>query len=692
VVAVALEKKGQPIFGEDTWLRLSLGEAYASAGPWLPADPLLFAASGPPAPAAWLSDLALRGVERGAGFTGLRLAHVLLVAAILALAWQLLRAASGSALFASLGTALFASASAYRLFQLRPHLASVLFALLVVRLLVVEGRPPARARIAATTFVFALWANAHGAFVVGLALLAAAAAGAWLACLARAAAAPERTRALRLSATLLCGGLATLANPEAAAPHLLYFSAGVDTPELAVVADEWAALDLLAWPPANLPPSLLSWGLAWGCLLGLAAALGSQRRAWRAGGGLDPVLAAVALVSLAGLLSAVRLLWLAVFPLALIGQWGRLGGAFAPLARRTPAVTGAFALLALLLAPAFYYYGDWPMISRALVWERYSSPYPAVKYSAHGVWFLKDAGLEGRLYNDYASGNFLGYWLAPRMQVLVNGSLNVPKDVMLAQQALERREGAREGESFTDTLDRLGIDVFFGSELPLVSRANRVVLPTTTHLERTPGWIPVFRSLRSAVYLRVDERNAANLERVAAYHAERGVPFDREHGLSLERVIREAPDWAVRNGILPTHHARLEAAVRALQPASRRAAREHLASLYATLGLYDRALALDRSQLAAEPGSRTAARRSVWCLLHERRFADARRAAERLEAFAADTGDPLSRALLETAVAATSSSEPAAVARVATLPFLTPFQAQQVLTGILEPEARLPER
>ena len=49
-------------------------------------------------------------------------------------------------------------------------------------------------------------------------------------------------------------------------------------------------------------------------------------------------------------------------------------------------------------------------------WSRYARPYPASKYHANAVWVLKDAGLEGNLFNEYYMGGFLGFWLAPELR------------------------------------------------------------------------------------------------------------------------------------------------------------------------------------------------------------------------------------------------------------------------------------
>jgi hypothetical protein len=672
-----------------------MGEAYVAEGPWLEADPLLHTATGPPAPAAWLADVTLYGVERAWGFRGLRVAHVLLVAGILGLAWSALRRASGSPVYASLGIGLFSALSAYRLFQLRPHLFTVAAALLLLRLLIADGRSPSWPRVAAAAGLLALWANLHSAFVLGPILLAAALAGLVTSSLLRPERrAQDRPRAARLAAALVLGLGATLANPAGIRPHLLYFAAGGETPALAVVADEWARLDLLELPLPNLPPSPLAWAIVWGLLLvtPLAIVLAARRR--RRGpppgatSGVDPALVGVAAASLLALLFAVRFLWLGIFPLLVAGQAARALGALP--SRSHPALAWAAGIAAVLLVPGFARLGDWPMISQGVRRASYARAYPAIKYHAHAVWFLRDAELEGNLFNDYADGNFLGYWLAPRMRVFVNGSLNVPKEVMQARFAITRRAWEAD-ETFLGLLDRHRVDVFFGTGEPVVSSPSRPSISTTTHLEGAPGWIPVFRNIRSAVYLRADARNRRNLERVAAYYARARVPFDPDRGFETDRVLREAPRWAVDHGLVPSHFAALETAAHSLSSAGRPAAQAQLAAIYAALGLYERAEAIDRRLLATDPHSPHAvgaARRLVWSLLHQRRAAEGLAAAERLAALE-PPGEGLSRLLVLAARRHAALSEADAAALVAGLPVFTPRQGRQLLAGFREPEARL---
>jgi len=446
-------------------------------------------------------------------------------------------------------------------------------------------------------------------------------------------------------------------------------------------------VDLLALPIPHLPPSPLNWALTWTAVIAaLTFAAGiARRRRWPPGA--DPALAAVALVGLAAMLFAVRFLWLGIFPIWFAAVRWRA---------RAPS-TGNRATVARLAVPvgsvafavAFAICGDWPMISRGIHSHTYAKPYPPLKYHAHAVWFLRDAGVDGRLWNDYSSGNFLGYWLAPRLRVFVNGSLNVPVEVMEAGRAIERG-GFGSGIPTTEWLDRYGVDVFFGTGLPDVSFSVRGAIPTTTRLERTAGWIPVFRNLDSAVYLRANERNAANLERIAGYYAEVGVPFDPADGFAVERVIRESPAWATAHGIIPSTFAQIQEASRSLDPVRGAAGRDRLALLYAALGLYERAEAIDRRTLRQDPRDLGAARRRIWCLLHLGRGEDARDAAAVLRG-QSSADDRVSQTLLEASRVVPTLSPSDAAALPATLTVFSVSESQWIYAGYWPPDPRIPE-
>ena len=59
-----------------------------------------------------------------------------------------------------------------------------------------------------------------------------------------------------------------------------------------------------------------------------------------------------------------------------------------------------------------------------------------------------------------------------------------------------RRGRSHPGEDYAALLDRLDLDVFLGIRLADQQHRYRA---TTLHLERAPGWLPVFRNLESAV-------------------------------------------------------------------------------------------------------------------------------------------------------------------------------------------------
>ena len=604
LVLLLLVAAGQPLLADDTWWHLAMGQAYWSQGPWLSQDPFLFTAPGPPAPAAWLSASALHGIERIAGFTGLRLVHAVSVVCILALGALLLRRASGSSAYASFGLVVFGSLAAYRLVQLRPHLVTIASTLLLAHLFLLRRTPASGRRIAAGALLHALWANAHAGFVLGPVLLAVAAGAQGLrdgVCEGRFGA-----RARRLVLACAVGSIATLANPSGPSAALRYLVAGSSTPELAFLADEWARLSLLALPSGAPPPSLLSWTLVWVLIVGLGGAVVLHLRAereGRAGEPLDPVLTSLALVSLAAMLTAVRFTWMGIFPLLAIGRTAYVLGSF-----RARRASVGLAWVGLAIATAFPVLGAWPAISRGLSPAAYAQPYPAGKHFAHGVWFLRDSAVEGRLWNAYTQGSFLGAWLAPRLQLFVNGSLNVPERVLADGWAITQRN-----VDLTAVLDRYAVDLFFGTGMPTVPEPGRQrEFDTTRHLADAPGWTLVFRNAMCAIYLRRAPRNAENLARIATYYESAGVPFDPAAGFDVVRVLRDAPRWAFEHGLIPGSYALLRQRVRQVSPMAAAPAQEALASVFALLGVYERVRDLDAARLRVDPRAPGPLRRSLW--------------------------------------------------------------------------------
>ena len=691
---------GQPIYANDTWIHLALGEVFSAQGPLLASDPHLFAAPGPPSPSSWLGSVAIWKIFEWSGFVGLRAAHAAGVAGILLLAHGLLRRAGARPALASAGLVAFAALSTYRLVQLRPDLFTIGAVLLLHPLILAAPRGPDAKRVALAALLSAVWANVHAAFLLGPLLVAAASAGAGLA-------ANGRARALRLALAATAMSVASLANPEGIRAHLAYFASGRSTLGLEAIADEWNPTNLFAWPVPGLPPTFAAWLVCWLCVVGtLAAAAFCVRERWRPGERVeplvDPALVAVAAAGLAAAIQASRFLWLGIFALALIGglvsqssrprktRDGTTTGAEGPGAARSgdPAPRAVLAiggaLAALALAVLHFQLGDWPLVSRAMRADGadYATPYPAERFNTHAIWFLADTGAEGRIFNDYPIGGFMSFWLAPRLRMASSGTMNVEKSAMQANFAIGARQQLRPDESYAALLDRQGLDLFLGQGYPIEATPGRPIPCTIRHLEHEPGWLLVFRNLRSAVYLRKNARNAPNLDRIAAYYAKAGVPFDPDRGFDPEEVLRRATPWAYANGLIPYDFEALVQAVRESSRAGRVDIQTHrLAVLYATLGLYERALRLDRSIQRQTPDDSTSAWRVLWSLAQLGRWEEALAFASAFER--RSDGSAAGASPWSTTLARIRDADPGVRATlVAHLPMLRPEHLDWVRNGV----------
>jgi tetratricopeptide (TPR) repeat protein len=283
-------------------------------------------------------------------------------------------------------------------------------------------------------------------------------------------------------------------------------------------------------------------------------------------------------------------------------------------------------------------------------------------------------------------GGFLAFWLAPELMGFQNGTLNFSRDTLEAIRALRKRRGFEGGPGFSELLDQYEVDVFHGIRLP-EQLGGGPWYYSTAHLERAPDWLLVFRDLRSCVYLRNNARNRPNLERIAAYYANSGVPFDIELGLKPSRVIRENRTWAVRHGMLPANFETLATNLQSERSDQRAESLDLLASTYVALGLYEEALLLDERLLKLLPNAYRARRRRIWSLIRLDRRQDALAEASRVEAPEHKAPFTLWLARAAEGYAETEDSERAA-ALAALLPVLTPLEARRLNALILPPEAR----
>lgn len=622
-MAIAL----RPLATDDTWWQLAMGRLYAGGDLWPRADPLLHTTVlRAPVPHEWLFQVGLFQLLESFGFGSLRVAHGVALAMLGGGVFAVFRRASRDRVPAALASLVFIALAWFRLVQLRPELLSALAVLALYALLWAPPAGPSRWRIAASALLFLIWVNSHSLFAIGLCLLIAALCGTALHALLRRRVRdptgepdPNASRARRLGLALGVGVAITALNPRGFAQHLTFFTesqAGL----IWKIRD-----DFLPWNPfapaleAGPAFSPLAWGLSdvlYGLVLSCAAwRLGVFWRARSAGSlaAFDALQLGLALAAGLASLVSVRFHWLAFFPLLyLLRQW-RLWDP-RPAGVR-PALVAAAVALAVATPLAGNFAAYWSELSHEP--EGYRGEWMDERYCGPGMRFLRDARLEGRLYQPFNLGGFLGYWLAPRLTTFIDGRLDhVPAEVLDDYLAIRRASLTGPTGALRERLDRWGIDLFFADAFPAEWYENRV---SGTHLRRLPEWIRIYASRSHAIYLRRNPRNRANLERVVAYYASRGVPFDVRRGLQVGRVLAQAPAWAESQRLrLPNQRALEQLAVRGSGEAQALAL-DRLAAQAWRLADFDAQVPLDRALLRARPSDRRAGIRLADALIQQGR-------------------------------------------------------------------------
>lgn len=672
LVLMALLLAGAPLYTEDLWWHLKAGEMYVSEGPWPKADWMLHTArSDAPIQHEWLFGVSVFALERALGFHGLRIVHAAAVAVIIWTAFSMFKRAGGGSAAACFATCVFVVLAWFRLFQFRPDLVSIFATLIGYRLLMEHEDAPSWRRVAAYALMIAFWVNFHSLFLVGLNLLIAAILGIALGAAidhyfcrdedGRNLRAGHRKRlALRLGAALVIGLLVALLNPRGIEQHLTFFSSTQSTAIWNVI-DEWSNFHPFDFNSNHASITLPMWLVADGVILAfLAHATASLVRFFRSrtAGALndfDSVRFGLALASIVAFLVSIRFLWMSVFPLLYV-----LHGLRQLHRERVGASIGVAWLMALasvLLAAWFSVsYGIGNLVARFgnSPVDYFTMPFRSHKFHAEGVHFLSGSRLEGRLFNSYAMGGFLGYWLAPRLRTFVDSRAeHYDSDVYLDYSAITKMLGRKPGETFLDILDRRNVDIFFGIGFP----GWWHTVYTTMHLDGVPGWLLVSRSFRHAIYLRNDPSNRENLERVAEYYKGEGVPFDRERGLDPSAVIRARPDWAIERSMLPTDYHQLLADAESTDLGKRLKARNAVGLVYLLTGAISAQIAWDRKTAEEFPLDRRSRQRLVYGLLRNDAVAEAQSVVRELMVI--DSRDRWSRDLVKLVVEYRNLGRPA---------------------------------
>ena len=152
----------------DLWGHLRFGLDWWRDGTLTSVDPYSFTQDRPWVNHEWLSEAAMAVAYLAAGVAGLALHKVMIAGAALCVLARRLR---GSPPLVTAGVLALAVGFALPItLTVRPQLWSLLALTILVALMDVS-RPPDARRIAGSAALFALWANLHGGWITGVAVL-----------------------------------------------------------------------------------------------------------------------------------------------------------------------------------------------------------------------------------------------------------------------------------------------------------------------------------------------------------------------------------------------------------------------------------------------------------------------------------------------------------------------------------------
>ena len=407
----------------------------------------------------WLMQAAFAAVFDGAGATGLWLGKLAIALLTTWLVWRSVARQSRSAWIRG-PVMLLVLATMARGYAIRPQIASYLaVAALLLWLDDLDDtvvRPAAWAIVAPIGIGFCLWANVHGGFIVGLAIVALfAATPRWpTAAATEPAALPPRIRAALATAALLGScltpygvSLFTYLGTELRAPHPL---------------TEWQSVSLA--DPAHLPALVLLALL----IATLPYAQRLRRRPWRA-----VLVATIAVMAMRQQRHLPLLALVAAAPLA-----EQLDAALARLRARSgfrlsAAATSMVALALIALA------GIQLGLLTARVWQaRGQIVYLADDYPVGAVMYLRDHDVHGNLALPLDWGGYALWHLAPAIRVSLDGRFATvyPPRVVEDHFAFFRGERDADGERLLDAYDTTLLLVPFGVATALDRRADWHVL------------------------------------------------------------------------------------------------------------------------------------------------------------------------------------------------------------------------
>jgi hypothetical protein len=452
----------------DLFWHLRAGKDILAAGhPVLPDSWTYLFAGHPWVNQQWLTQIFMYKAYDWGGYGGLQVLKALVVAAIAFVLLLALR--KHPPLVRYVAGALFVACNSYYLL-FRTHVFSFLG---MAALYFVLERLQPRARLAALMLLFAIWANVHAFFGIGLGVLGLYTAAQWIQRFFKAPGPWQaRLRATANSwefAALPLSALATLLNPFGVGVWKTAFSV-IGSRETTIVT-EWAPL----WKAS---PYVLIGFLPLLLLVIIYVAMMRSRADWSAA---TPalVLAAMAVMSVRFLpvFTLPALLAIAPFMAGLgdkvpAGWRSRIAAILPPVATAVLSVVAAAAIELNVALPVYTPSRDAPL-----------------DYPVEAVQFMKTHDLNGRIFNRYAWGGYL-VWELPESRIFIDprtGVLLFPDGYLKAwRECFDAKPG------WEKTLERGNPDFVLTSPTDYLDLAMR----------SEPGWKVIYSDALSTLFAR----------------------------------------------------------------------------------------------------------------------------------------------------------------------------------------------
>jgi hypothetical protein len=524
----------RPIFSNDIWLHLKVGELIANNHFQLPnADPFSYTTSGRPwILHEWLSQFIFFQTYELTGFTGLRVLRSVVETLTLALFFCVAYRQTGRYVM-SLGILLVIAYLLRTRFHIRPEIFSHLFMALFCLTYFAMGKY--KSWFLLPIFLgFVIWINLHSLMliVIGILLVGFISRGLVLTWpLKETFAKPSETKFK--SAMLALGIVAVFVTPRAA-DSLYYALSG--SPVARNYIMEWQPIfmalqkeSFLTLRGAILFPLFLKvvvlsiviiflGSLAWSILW-------KKSPRWP----LDHVLIGLAMIVLA--LSAIRFVWLLAIPLLLTVRYFVVAFETVNTGKKRSVVPGIVGWILLSAGTLF-----WINTGIATIPLNIRQTVENERYPTSVARILGQVHLDGRMFNPYGWGGYLIFHLYPDYKVFMDG-----RTVLHGTRLLQDHYTILYGNQGSQGL----IDKTYQFDFMILRKGHGMI-------DTCPAdsWVLLFENHNSSLYLRRNQVNKSNLHRLAHYYRINKVPFDTERGFDVLTVVQDNPEWARQYGLV----------------------------------------------------------------------------------------------------------------------------------------------